>query len=452
MTLAAPKSLRLRLLAAGFVALVAALGAAGVGLTLIFERHVERRAVAEAQNSLRTLIAGARFDGAKLVLATQPPDPRFDEAYSGLYWQVQDAGAPLARSRSLWDVDLSLPQDALTPNAAHVHALTGPRGAALLAVEQDVVLSTPQGERRLRLVVAQNRDELTRARDDFARDLALGLALLAAALLGASVVQVGIGLKPLLDVRVRLSATRSGLRARLPLDFPREVLPLVTEINTLLDDRDAALARARGRAADLAHGLKTPLTALAAHMRALRARGETATADAVDALAAMMRRHVERELARARAGGGTANPAHTPVRLVAEEIAAAAIRTPQAEGKQFDFDIDPDLALPIDRADLEELLGNLVENAVRHARQTVTIRAVADPASLEVSDDGAGLDEETARRLVTRGQRLDQGEGAGLGLAIVADLAEAYGATLSLGRAAQGGLRVRVIFRPSGDA
>ena len=418
----------------------------GGGGPLLSPRHIERRAVAEAETMLRVLIAGAQFDGDQLVVAATS-DPRFGEVYSGLYWQAHEGPTTLARSRSLWDVVLRPPADALSDGAAHVHALKGPRGATLLAVARVAVLTTARGGRRGRWIVALDRAELTRSRDDFARDLALGLVLLAGALAAASVAQVDVGLRPLREVRAQLSAVRSGDRRRMSESFPREVLPLAAELNLLLDERDAALLRARGRAADLAHGLKTPLSALAAHMRALRARGEGATAAAVDALAAMMRRHVDRELARARAAAGRSPRQRAIVRGVAEDVAAAAARMPAAQGKAFDFDLDADLTLPIDRTDLEELLGNLVDNAARHARATVTIAAQADPPWLEVRDDGPGLDASAARRSPIRGERLDEGDGDGLGLAIVADLAEAYAATLTLGPAPEGGLAARVTFR-----
>ena len=441
------KSLQVRLLAAGLVAMLAALGLAGAGLTLLFERHVERRAVSEAEAHLRTLIAGAGLDAqGRLTLAAVPADPKFAGAYGGLYWQARLDGAPALRSRSLWDVELALPDDAPRDGEAHLHDIAGPRGARLLAVERMARIGEETQARRLRVVVAQDRAIVAAARDAFARDLALALAALAAALALASFVQVRVGLGPLRAVRARLAQVREGAEARLPDVFPREVTPLAAEINTLLDARDAAIARARGRAADLAHGLKTPLTALAAQVRRLREAGQGAVADDIEALGAMMRRHVERELSRARIGGRRAGAGPTRLRPIVESICAAVARAPQAEGKGFDIDVDPALEARIDRADLEELLGALIENAARHARAVVRVAAARQDGALilEIADDGPGLAPEEAEQLSGRGERRDASpDGAGLGLALAADVAAAYGGALAFARAAEGGLSVR---------
>lgn len=444
-------SLRVRLLLAGFGAVALALVVAWAALTAIFARHLERRAVAEAETHLRTLIAGAIAEGGTIRTVGQPADPAFAEPYGGLYWQVQRDGTVAARSRSLWDTELTLPQDDLTDGGVHVHDLAGPRGARLLAVERPLLLTSAAGPQRYRVIVAQDAREIETARAAFARDLALGLGLLALVLLAASIAQVGIGLRPLASIRQSLQAVRSGALSRLPGSFPSEVTPLAGEINALLDERDAAVARARGRAADLAHGLKTPLTALAANAKRLREVGQSATAEEIDNLGALMHRHVHRELARARIAAGAAASAGVPVRTVVDLIAAAVSRTPDAEAKTFDFDIDPDLIFPMDRADLEELLGNLVENGMRHARSTVRIRATRAPTpTLEVSDDGKGIAMADRSALIRRGERLDQsGPGAGLGLAIVSDIVEAYGATLALRTSDIGGLAAVITFQPS---
>lgn len=440
------KSLQLRLIAAGLLAMLGALALAFLALTLIFERHVERRAAAEAEAHLRTLIAGAGVDAAgRLTLAGTPADPKFAQAYGGLYWQARLDEAPALRSRSLWDVELALPDDAPPDGGVHLHDIAGPRGAPLLAAERLTRIGEGGGG-RLRVVVAQDRAAITSARDAFARDLAAALALLAAALAAASFVQVRIGLSPLAAVRARLARVRAGQEPRLPDAFPREVTPLVAEINTLLDERDAAVARARGRAADLAHGLKTPLTALAAHVRALRAAGATPIAGEIEALGDLMRRHVERELSRARIGGRRAGAGATRLRPVVETICAAVARAPRAAGKGFDIDVDPDLTAAIDRADLEELLGVLIDNAARHAAAVVRISAhrAGEALDLEIADDGPGLAPEEALQLAGRGARRDASpDGAGLGLALAREIVEAYAGALDFDRAPEGGLSVR---------
>ena len=437
-------SLQLRLLVAGLAAMLAALALAGFALTLLFERHVERRAIAEAETHLRTLIAGATVaPGARLVLDSLPADPRFAEAYSGLYWQVQPPGGALMRSRSLWDAELPLPADDLGHGGGHVHTLSGPRKATLLAVERAVLLTSEGSAQTYRMVVAIDRKEIVQARNAFLRDLVMALGLLALALAVAFVAQIRVGLSPLKAVQLSLSRIRSGLQPRLPPDFPSEVTPLATEINTLLDERDAAIERARGRAADLAHGLKTPLTALNANVRRLREAGQAQTADEIEALGAMMQRHVQRELARARLAGRNNRGAALRLRPIVEGVASAVACAPSSEGKAFDLDFEPDMTIEMDRADLEELLGNLIENATRHARSVVRIRAEATPhlLTLDVGDDGPGVSEKDRQKLLVRGARLDlSGNGAGLGFSIVSDVVSAYGGTFALGVSDLGGL------------
>lgn len=440
------KSLQLRLVLAGAAALALALATAGVALTVLFERHVERRAIAEADIQLRTLVGGLAIAQGKPVLEAPLQDARFDAAYGGRYWQVQSAGSVLLRSRSLWDTELTLPQDAVPDEGAHVHMLQGPRGSELIAYEREIVLDTNGVAQRYRVVVAQDRGEIVAARNDFLADLAVALGILGLVLTAASLFQIRIGLRPLISVRAQLAEVRTGVQPRLAGAFPVEVSPLVQEINSLLDARDAAIQRARGRAADLAHGLKTPLTALNADVRRLRDLGHGIIADDLDRLGALMERHVQRELARARIAGRRGAVPGVPVRKIAESVAAVIARTPVAAGKGFDLDIDTDLRIAMDQADLEELLGNLIENASRYARSTIRIAAFADRAGqmIDVSDDGPGIAAADADRIAERGERLDESGGAGLGLAITTELVEAYGGHIRLGPSDLGGLMVEI--------
>lgn len=442
------RSLTLRLLVAGFVAMLAALTLAGFALAFLFERHVERRAVAEADAQLRTLIAGSSLSETGAVTVANPPgDPQFGEAYSGLYWQIQSDGIVLARSRSLWDEEISLPSDEVPEGGVHVHDVKGPRGAALLAVERSVLLTSGGVVRPYRMVVARDYAEIDTARNAFSRDLAVALALLGVVLAAASVVQIRFGLRPLNAIRAELHHVRSGAQSRLPAVFPREVIPLAVEINALLDERDISIERARGRAAELAHGLKTPLTALNADARKLRERGQIDIADDIEALGAMMHRNVLRELTRARIVGRRGGAPQVRIRRVAEGVAAAVAKTPAAIGKAFEFDIDSDFSTSIDRTDLEELLGNLIENATRYAVSTVRITVAADPGILRlaVCDDGQGLKPDQMARLMRRGeQQTTASDRAGLGLSITRELVDAYGGTICLGRSDLGGLSVRI--------
>ncbi|MCB1473274.1 MAG: HAMP domain-containing histidine kinase [Rhodobiaceae bacterium] len=442
-------SLRLRLVAFAALVMAVALVAAGFGLTALFSRHLERRVGQELDTHIAQLSGSLRIaaDGT-LSLAREPADPRFARVYGGLYWQVADqtAGREL-RSRSLWDSELQLPADPLHPGTIHVHDTTGPDGAPLLVHEQLVLVPVAGRDHELRVSVAINRQELAALEQGFARDVTPALALLGLVLLAGFAVQIGAGLKPMRAVRAGLADIREGRARRLAEAVPSEVAPLVREINELLDAQDADMARARDRAADLAHGLKTPLTALDSDIARLRDKGETAIAADIDELAARMRRHMERELARARIRHGRASDA--PVATTLAGIVRTLQRTPAGDALAFDIDVPADLSVHVDADDLAELLGNLLENAARHAKGRVAVGAASSGGQVRIAveDDGPGLAEDARAAVLARGKRLDEAGltgAAGLGLAIVQDILAAYGGELSLDPSLLGGLRASV--------
>ena len=447
-------SLRLRLVAGGVVAILIALTIAGAGLTLLFERHVTRSIGDDLDVYLKQLIAGIDVDAkGKLVVGRPPADPRFADPLSGLYWQVSDDGGQVLRSRSLWDTALDLPQDEPSPRELHRHVIAGPANARLLVSERRVLLTV--GDRRVpvRVAVAADLARVSVAASQVARDLALALGLLGLVLAAATSVQVGLGLRPLDALRRGVADVRSGQRKHLPVDVPAEVKPLVEEVNNLIDAQEGEIERSRSRAADLAHGLKTPLAALAADVALLRQRGEQDVAQAIEAVADAMSRHVDRELARARARGtarvrgGTS----TPLRPLVESLMLTLERTPAAQRLEFKICITGEPSAPLDRTDLAEVLGNLLENATRHARSQVRIGAdtAANPA-ITVEDDGPGIAPAERARVLERGARLDErGDGAGLGLAIVQDVLSAYGWQLVLTDSELGGLKA--VIAPEGS-
>ncbi|HEY7607654.1 MAG TPA: HAMP domain-containing sensor histidine kinase [Alphaproteobacteria bacterium] len=452
------RSLKLRLLVAATVSVAAALAAAGAGLSVLFEQHVMRRLEAELETHLRQLAAGVEIapDGT-LSVSRGPADPRFSEPLSGLYWQIEsERGAPL-RSRSLWDTTLALPRDRLGKGGVHVHELAGPGGTRVMLVEREIMLAADGKSRAVRLAVAEDARTVASATRAFAADLVPYLVVLGAALVAAAWVQVGVGLRPFASIRRSVAAIRSGAAAQLPNSVPREVAPLVDEVNALLAERAREIERSRNRAADLAHGLKTPLTALAADARRLRETGETAIAGQIEAVGELMRRHIDHELTRARIRGvQRGGPAlRTPLLPPTQSLVETLRRTPMGERIAIDIDVAAKTMIAMDREDLTEALGNLLENAVRHARARVRVTARSAPGAVEidVEDDGPGVPEERRAAIMERGTRLDEaGPGGGLGLAIVKDVLEAYGGTLSLGRAELGGLRARLRVPDPGAA
>lgn len=433
-------SIRFRLWSAATISILVALAIAGVGLRYLFELNVERRIVGELTVDLNELIGATSFaaDG-RLSVEADLTDPRFTNPLSGHYWQVEDlASHSLVRSRSLWDATLALPDQGASGELRKIEELKGPGGDLTIAVVRTI---TDADGRSFRATVAEDHRSVTVSVREYVRDLVPALIVLAAALMAAFFIQITVGLAPLENLRVAVRNVIAQRTARLDGVAPREVQPLADEINRLLDAQEKALARARSRATDLAHGLKTPLQVLSADIRALRRKGETELADEIEKSAGAIRRHVERELARARLAPGVSSKASCRVAEVAAGVIAVIKRTPGGKRLSFLIDVAEDFMAPVDEGDLSEILGNLVENAARFARSSVQVNAWESDGevSIAVADDGPGIPDADREAALSRGVQLDsKGGSSGLGLAIVSDIVEAYGGRLTMTNADPG--------------
>ncbi|MDZ7282727.1 sensor histidine kinase [Sphingomonas sanguinis] len=263
-----------------------------------------------------------------------------------------------------------------------------------------------------------------------------GLGVLLAA---ASLIQLRLGLRPLRRLREQVAAIRTGERARVDEDQPAELQPLAAELNALTADSERALAAARASAANLAHALKTPVATLA-----LDLAGDPPRAAQVARIDDTIRHH----LARARVQLGTSRAA-TALRPAMDDLADAIARIHAERGVRITTDIADDLSVTMDAQDLDEVAGNLVDNAARHARSQVTIAAMVEgrQVRLSVTDDGPGIPQPDRLRATQAGARLDErGDGHGFGLAIARELAELHGGTLMLDEAPGGGLSASVLL------
>ncbi len=440
------KSLRVRLLAIASAAVFVALAAAWFAMMLLFERHIERRVALELEREGRQLVANLSLDETgRPHLERVPTDSRFDEPASGVYWQVSTARGDL-RSRSLWDEALRVTDGASAREWA-MRIATGPLERELLFVER-VVQPDPTGVRVL-VQVAHEIASLRTARAEFGRELALFLSLLWLILIAAAWVQVELGLRPLVRVREELRSLQRSPRERLSREHPREIDPLARAINELADARERDLDRARRRAVDLAHALKTPLAALAAQSRRAREQGALEASDGLDRAIAAASAAVESELSRSRVAtiAGAPRSSSVNARDAVEGVVAVIERTEDAACVVFEIDVPDLLPIPIAQEDLVELMGAILENAARYARRLVRIRGDVSShhACLRVEDDGPGIDADSTARALARGGRIDEaGPGHGLGLAIARDLAEATGGTITLDRSELGGLLVNM--------
>ncbi|MBW9259225.1 MAG: HAMP domain-containing histidine kinase [Candidatus Thiodiazotropha sp. (ex. Lucinisca nassula)] len=447
-----PRSLRFRLLAAAVVSVAAALLIAGVSLILIFEHHVEQRIGTELETYLDQITASVGVTNqGRIAFRQDLADPRFDKPLSGLYWQIQDEAHPtLLRSRSLWDSFIELPQDELTLGTIHRHLLPGPAGQTLLVRERQFIFQPDTEQRRVRIAVAVDKQSLIAARNAFAKDMLPYLAVIAVVLLAAAWIQVRIGLAPLDSVRRGVTEIRSGTTRRLGRAYPDEVMPLIDEMNALLDAQEQAIERARAWTADLAHGLKTPLMVLTADAQRLREQGNASIADDLDQLAETMRGRVDRELIRARVRSGTqTRRARADVRETLDRVVRTLKRSPSGAALGWSVEAPEKVDAAILADDLTELLGNILENSAKWASETVSVSvSVSDDIVIRVEDDGMGVPDDQLDNLGLRGVRLDeQKQGSGLGLAIARDIAEAYHGDLSFSNRPEGGLAVVVRLR-----
>ena len=454
------RSLRFRLLAATLVVVAMALVLAGLLLASLFRDHVMRQFSQGLNAQLDQITARLEFDvsGQPQVDPQNLTDPRWLRPYSGLYWQVDAAineqQRGVLRSRSLWDATLILPGDVLADGVVHVHEVNGPDGARLLLVERtitrDELRATPW-----RLIVAGDLRETENAVHRFNGVLAASLVALLVLLCAAALAQVAIGLAPLRALQRRLTLVRAGTAQRLDGNFPQEVQPLVDDFNTVLDRNAEIVARARTQAGNLAHAIKTPLAAMsqAAAVALQRPGASVDLATLVEEQVAVARRHVDWHLARSRAAAAHGLPG---ARVALQPVISGLLRVMERvhADRRLDLRYAPiasDLAFAGEVQDLQEILGNLLDNACRWARHQIHAGAApiesAGGARLQIviDDDGPGIEPHRRDTVMARGARLDESvPGSGLGLAIVNELVGLYGGSVRLETSPIGGLRVEV--------
>lgn len=426
------------------VTMLATLALALFAMSLLFSRHIERRVVEDLQRDALRLVSGLHVDGAGIPqTGADVSDPRYDAPAGGRYWQLTSASGT-TRSLSLWDESLPLPVDAGAGSWRTIEH-EGPFGQRIMLLER--IIGIEDDDRLIRVQLAQNIADLRVARDQFRRELGLFLVMLWLLLVAASWVQIHLGLKPLRRLRNELERMRRSPSERMDGRYPSEVMPLTSAVNRLAEARERDVVRARRRAADLAHSLKTPLAAMGAMSRRVRGVGQAELADDMDRVISAAGAALETELARSRAAAirDEINVSQADAGEIADRIITVVERTDRGATLVYGVEIDADVRIPIANDDLMEVLGALIENATRFARRQVLVRGCATPSGVElaVEDDGPGLSI-SAEEALSRGGRLDEAGsgGHGLGLSIARDLVEATHGQLELGKSGLGGLRV----------
>lgn len=432
-------SLSFRLIAGAGLWITVALAVAGLVLSGFFRDYVERSFEQQLELHLDRLSAISEVGPSGAVeLKRLFSDPRFDQPYSGWYWQIADHNRSLLRSRSLWDQVLIIEGDVAATDTAWRKAERGPEDQHLWVMRRGVTFPGSKGI--FQVAVAADISGMHAAIDRFTETLALSLAVLGLGLIAAVIIQVRYGLLPLARLRGGLAAVRSGRATRLAGPFPYEVTPLAEELNALLDHNASVVERARTHVGNLAHALKTPLSVIGN----AAADDHSALADTTRQQVAAMSDQIDHHLSRARTiAAGRVIGVRTGVSSVAEELRRTLLRIYKDRRLTLTIHGESGLDFLGEHQDLQEMLGNLMDNACKWARSEVriTLSNSDNRLTLRVEDDGPGLAVEARAEVFDRGQRYDEAvPGSGLGLAIVRDVAELYGGGVSLHATPLGGL------------
>jgi signal transduction histidine kinase len=445
-------SLALRLFVTATAWISAFLLIAGFVSSRLYQQGVERAFDRRLGVYMNALLAGV--SAPEKAVEEALGETLFDIPLSGWYWQVTrlDLASPEARfSRSLWDASIPfLPaEDAATPQREGY--VRGPQNQKLRLIERTIDLGQ---EGRFLVAVAGEASEIDQELERFNDALSLTFFVLAIMLVLAILFQVHFGLAPLRRISVSLADIRSGAAERLEGRFPDEIAPLAKEINALIEANREIVERARVHVGNLAHALKTPLSIV---MNETVTRPDDALASKVREQVDIMRDQVARHLERARLAArlsvvGTV----TEVRPTITALARTMEKIHHGRGIHIDIEITDQARFRGEPQDLEEMVGNLVDNACKWAQSHVGIEVLthgndADPSlrtiRVIVDDDGQGLSPSERERVARRGLRLDETKpGSGLGLSIVTEVARLYGGSLQLGTAPLGGLRAELVL------
>ena len=451
-------SLALRLFFSATTWTVIILVVTGIVLSSIYRSAVERAFDRRLGVYLRTLVADVAAPEENVDKFPQSiGEPLFDLPLSGWYWQVTRLDAPtpdVRSSRSLWDAALPHLADlsvSWVPGSARQGYVDGPEGQELRLVERTIDLGE---EGRYLVAVAGDANEIDEETRSFDSALVITFGMLGIVLLLTTTFQVRFGLAPLKRVSEGLAAIRSGAAERLEGAFPVEIAPLARETNALIDANREIVTRARTHVGNLAHALKTPISVM---MNEATTHGGEPFALKVREQTEIMRDQVTRHLERARlAARVAAIGTVTDVRPVVFALARTMEKLHHDRGVVIDIDAAESARFRGEQQDLEEMIGNLVDNACKWAQSRVAVEVFSekpDPQDdrravrIVVDDDGPGLSPQQREQVARRGRRLDETKpGSGLGLSIVVELASLYGGGLTLGTAPIGGLRAELVL------
>jgi signal transduction histidine kinase len=436
------KSLTKRIITLSIFWIVITLLVTAILLGRFYRQHIEEHYDAHVFTHVEELVASVETgpDGT-LMLPRKPTDPRFHRQDSGWYWVILNNDTPLMKSTSLGSENLDLSEMILDENHI-VQTVFGPGRQKLRA--HVVNVSYPHEPGSLTFVATVPEMQIKDDVREFYEHIVTSFLVLGIGLSAAVVMQVTIALKPLKAIRNAISDIRASKTERLPRDFPSDVQPLVDELNNLLDHNETLLKRARNQLGDLAHAVKNPLSVIRNEARNMSGKQGQLILDQSHAMASS----IDHCLSRARIyGKQDAIGYRTSVRSVIDDLSFAVEHIYKDRGIRIDLQGLEDKWFRGEAQDLEEMAGNLIDNAFKWAKSVVvvTCRGDLDRLLLVIEDDGPGIADEELKTITRRGRKLDERTpGHGHGLGIAEDIANLYGGNLKLGRSELGGLRAEL--------
>ena len=435
-------TLAFRIITLSSIWIVIALAVTAVMLVSNHREHTAQHYDAHVQMHLEELTGASHFTNeGRFRLSFNPSDPRYRDLHSGWYWEVKQAGRTLKRSASLGETSLDL--KAVEPTAdLTIHEIAGPQDKVLRAHVVEIAID-PDKEPLVFLATAPT-EGITEDVVDYSNHIVLGFIGLGLGLILAVVLQVRVALKPFKAISARIADIRAGKADKLPEDQLEDVQPLVDELNNLLDHNAVLVKRARNQLGDLAHSVKNPLTVINNAVRDM----ETEQKDLILQQTTDISRSVDHYLSRARTfGTEKVLGSRYSIKTAAEDLVYAMQRIYQERDLVFDLSRLQGCWFKGEGQDMEEMLGNLLDNACKWAKSRVLIYCGTKNGRLEIviEDDGPGIAEMEFENVMRRGRRLDESiPGHGQGLGIVKDIAALYGGTLKLARADLGGLQAKL--------
>lgn len=442
------RSLKARLIAVAAIWVVAGVAVAGVLLSSQFKGFLVEQFYHELHEHLDELegVLAVNEDG-RVEIQRALSDPRYQIPLSGFYWEVQSGDRAVARSNSLEGPMLKVPDDGGADALVHEHSISGPTGELLIAERLRWI---KDDEKPIRIIIGTDKRLLDQVLAQFNTTLMWSLGLLSLSMIVIAGLLLMFAMAPIGRLRSAFADYRSGATPDMRGSFPREVQPLIDDLNSLIAASGEQVQRARAQAGNIAHGLKTPLAILVDEAGRLKDKGDDKAADVVLDQCRRMQSQIDYQIARARAAASRGKPGTAcSLTETADGVVRALGRLHVERGLTFDNRIPADVMVACETQDLNEILANLIDNACKYAKSRIALRL--DDAQTDglvriiVEDDGPGLPPEAREVVFNIGERWDtRPGGSGLGLAIVRDLVNLCGGKIRLDQSDLGGLKVIV--------